>query len=606
MANLPLQNVGKTIQWEYMLQTALNWKITAKAGDGVMLSSSLFAKLCKRHGMQAFNYYEYPSLIKGGLQSGQVYASYEAATCQRRHPDLLLLFHESLLPAAMPELTAESVVILNTQSFDPQKYPDLKAKVVPMNLSKISREQTGSLLATNMVALGVSATLFGMELRTLGEVINDEFAKKKTVLAANLKAVEAACQLTKEMIEQGQLQLLGNFEQKSDEQILLSGNEAVGLGALAAGLQFYAAYPMTPASALLHYLAEQQSHYPLVVKHVEDEIAAINQALGASFTGVRAMTGSSGGGFALMVEALSFAGIAEIPLVILEGTRQGPATGLPTWTSQGDLNFVLGAGHGDFLRVILSPSDVAEHFALTKLAFDLAEKFQLPVFVLSDKQILESQMTMPKPEVAQHNQRQQILADGQLGEVGVEAGSYKRYADTESGVSPRSIPGQAKALQLTNSYEHDQFGFATEDQVIVKQAVEKRARKLAALLPELPPPVYIGDEDPEKIFLAFGSTIGVLKELLRLKPAEQKIGVINLPCLYPFPTAALNALLKGKKAELWTMEGNATGQLAALIQREVGLTALKSLLRYDGRPFYVEDLLPWLAGQPLNQQYVVL
>jgi 2-oxoglutarate ferredoxin oxidoreductase subunit alpha len=586
-----------------MLTQDLNWKITAKAGEGVMLSSSLFAKLCKRHGMSVYNYYEYPSLIKGGVQSGQVAASYGLASCQRKILNVLILYHESFLPAMLPELAEDSLIIVNAQSFDASKYPELKSKVVPMNLTKISREATGTVLSTNMVALGVSAVVFGLNLKVLGEVVAAEFAHKPKIAELNLKAIEMACSAAKTLQDAGQLPLLGKFDIRSDEQILLSGNEAVGLGALAAGLQFYSAYPMTPASGLLHYLAAQQANYPLVVKHTEDEIAAINQALGASFAGVRAMTGSSGGGFALMVEALSFAGVAEIPLVILEATRQGPATGLPTWTSQGDLNFVLGAGHGDFLRVILTPSSVEEHYVLTKRAFELAEKYQIPVFILSDKQMLESQQSMPHPEPAVLNSRQSMIAEGQLGEVQLDE-NYRRYANTDNGISPRSIPGQKNGWQLTNSYEHDTFGFATEDAKQTKAAADKRFRKLPELVAELPEARYYGAEDPEKIFFAFGSTVGVLQGVLAQQPA-QKIALIELPCVFPLPLASISKILAGKSATLWTVEGNVTGQLAELLRREA-VPVKQALLRYDGRPFYVEDILAWLSGQNINEQYKVL
>lgn len=587
-----------------MRQEALNWKITAKAGEGVMLSSSLFAKVCKRHGMAAYNYYEYPSLIKGGVQSGQVYASYRLAGSQHRHLDVLILFHEKFLSEMSAELDANSLVILNAQSFDATKFPDLKAKVVALNMTKISRETTGTVLSTNMVALGVSATVFALDLKILGEVVAQEFASKPKVAELNLKAIEQACAQTKALQDAGQLPVLGPFEKRPDDKVLLSGNEAVGLGAIAAGVQFYAAYPMTPASGLLHYLAAQQANYPLVVKHTEDEIGAINQALGASFAGVRAMTGSSGGGFALMVEAVSFAGVAEIPLVILEATRQGPATGLPTWTSQGDLNFVLGAGHGDFLRVILTPNSVTDHFELTKQAFYLAEKYQLPVFILSDKQMLESQQTMVKPNLAVQNQRFSLVENGKPGDVGLSAETYRRYANTADGISVRSLPGQKEGWQLTNSYEHDPYGFATEDALQTKAAVDKRARKLPALLKELPVPRYYGSEKPEKIFFAFGSTVGVLQETLLAQP-DFPVAVIELPCVYPLPVEAIQKLLADKSAQLWTMEGNSTGQLAHLLRREMLLPIQQSLLRYDGRPFYEEDLLDWFTHQTLSNQYEV-
>lgn len=586
---------------------SLNWKITAKAGEGVMSSSKLFAKACKRQGLAAFNYYEYPSLIKGGLQSGQVYTSLSGATCQHRLLDLLIVFHEKFIQSHLEEIDEHTLIIINANSFDVSKYPALKSKVMAINLTKIARDQGANPLAANVAALGLSARLLNMDLQIMGRVVVEEFARNKEAATQNLAVLKAAFDATDDLIKQGTLQELGKLAATGiDEQLLLTGNEAVGLGALAAGLQFYSAYPMTPSTGVLHYLAAMQKDYPIVVKHAEDEIGAINHALGAAFAGVRAMTGSSGGGFALMVEALSFAGVSEIPLVVFEAMRQGPATGLPTWTSQGDLNFVLGAGHGDFLRVILAPGDVQEHYSLTKLAVELAEKYQLPVLVLSDKFILESNQTMPKIDLLAKNQRFSMLNNGQLGETGLSDGEYLRYQNVEGGVSLRSIPGQSAAFQLTNSYEHDEYGFATEEAMVTKQAVDKRAAKLVALKQDLPKPVYLGAPNPKKIFVSFGSTINVLRDLMRNELVGNEVAVVHLPCVYPFPTEELERLLQDKTAEIFVLEGNATGQLAALIRRESKIDNFHCILRYDGRPFYSEDLLEFLRNGQLTTQYKLI
>ena len=585
---------------------SINWKISAKAGEGIMVAAKLFAKACKRQGLAVFNYYEYPSLIKGGLQSGQVSASLQGASCHHRRLDLLFIFHEKFLLEHLAELSENSLVILNANAFDASKYPDLKAKVFTINLTKIARDQGANPLAANIATLGLSAAILDMDLQIMGKVVVEEFAKNKNAAIQNLTVLKAAYEMTRQLIKQGELKSLGKLINTGlDEQILLSGNEAIGLGALAGGLQFYSAYPMTPATGVLHYLASLQDQYPIVVKHAEDEIGAINHVIGASFAGVRAMTGSSGGGFALMVEALSFAGVAEIPLVVVEATRQGPATGLPTWTSQGDLNFVLGAGHGEFLRVVLTPGDVREHFLLAKLAMELAEKYQIPVLIMSDKYILESLQSMPKMTMDLKNSRLSMVNDGQLGENVLTEGEYLRYKVTEDGISLRSIPGQNNAWQLSNSYEHDEYGFATEDARETKKAVNKRAAKLTALRQDLPKPLYLGAKNPQQIFISFGSTINVLREVL-LDDTAKNTAVIHLPCIYPFPSEELETLLVGKTAETFVVEGNSTGQLATLIRRETQLQNLRSILRYDGRPFYSEDLVNFLKTKQLDQQYKLI
>jgi 2-oxoglutarate/2-oxoacid ferredoxin oxidoreductase subunit alpha len=601
-----------------MEKTALNWKIAGKAGEGVMLAAKIFAKLCQRHGLEVFNYYEYPSLIKGGHQTGQVYASSESAHCQTRHLDLLVLFHQQFLELYLDVLDEESVVFINSKNFDTSQYPQLKSKVIAFPFSQLARQKVGDALAANMMAVGASAKLFAFDLTKLSQLIKEEFADNKKLIVNNLQAIDLACEevehlMTKELAsyKKGKFDL-GIQEEKDD--ILITGNEAVGLGAISAGVQFFSAYPMTPASGLLHYLADQQRNYPLVVKHTEDEIAAINQALGASFAGVRAMTGTSGGGYALMVEATSLAGVAELPLVILEAMRPGPGTGLPTWSSQGDLNFIVHAGHGDFPKIVLTPGTVLEHYQLTRLAFVLAEKYQLPVFILSDKYILESQQSMPRPELINENQRFSLLSKKSGDSVSEKEQKYLRYLDTPSGISPRAIPGVDAELYLSNSYEHDQEGFATEDSMTAKQAMDKRLRKIESLLPELPKPILFGakPQEAKKILISFGSTINVLQELLHLitKEAGELPAVIHLPCVAPFLSKDFNKIydwqaINSQNQEVYTIEGNAGAQLASLIKANSQLKNIKSLLRYDGRPFYAEDLLQWLKTNELDKVYQI-
>jgi 2-oxoglutarate ferredoxin oxidoreductase subunit alpha len=601
-----------------MEETALNWKIAGKAGEGVMLASKIFAKLCQRHGLKVFNYYEYPSLIKGGHQTGQVYAGIESAHCQRRHLDLLVLFHQNFLDSYLDVLDEQSVVLINTKNFDASQYPQLKSKVVPIPFSQLARQKIADILTANIMAVAVSAKFFALDLTKLSQLIKEEFANNKKLIANNLQAIDLASeefeQLMRTELADYKIEKFWSNNQSNEENkdILLTGNEAVGLGAISAGLQFFSAYPMTPASGLLHYLAAQQEHYPLVVKHSEDEIAAINQALGASFAGVRAMTGTSGGGYALMVEATSLAGVAELPLVILEAMRPGPGTGLPTWSSQGDLNFIIHAGHGDFPKVVLTPGTVLEHYELTRLAVHLAEKYQLPVFVLSDKYILESQQSMLQPDLLNKNERLSLLSEDSSTSASDKSEKYLRYLDTASGISPRAIPGLDSAVHLTNSYEHDQEGFATEEAMVAKKAMDKRLRKLETLLPELPKPIILGanPQEAEKILISFGSTINVLQELLRLmKNEDAKLPtVIHLPCVAPFLSKDFNKLYDWQKIndrgqEVYTVEGNATAQLASLIRANSQLKDIKSLLRYDGRPFYAEDLIKWLKEDQLDKAY---
>jgi len=566
-------------------QPSFNWKIAGEAGHGVMLASKLMAKAAKRHGMKSFNYLEYPSLIRGGHQTGQVYADFKNASCQHRELDLIVIYTQEGFKIHEDEMTAETVIIYNSdfgelEAEHTEKWGD---QVVELPLSTWAKETAGTSLAANVVSLGASAYVLGMDLDIFKEMIADEFAARPKLIDKNKAALDKGYKGAEEKTD-----VLMEVNAQEDDMILLNGNEAVGMGAIAAGIQYYSAYPMTPATGLLHFMNEHKHEYPMVVKQVEDEIGAINEAIGASIAGVRAATGSSGGGFALMVEAVSFAGTAEVPLVILEAQRTGPASGVPTWTAQADLQFVLTAGHGDFPRVILTPGTVEEHFELGKKAFYLAEKYQLPVIILSDKYILESHQTMTTPDSVHENERQSMITDAK--ELPSD-GSYLRYKDTENGITKRSIPGQEWGTHLANSYEHDEWGFATEEAEVINQAVEKRARKMEAIMEEIPQPQLLGPESADVTFVGWGSTVNVLMEAINQAP-EGSVNAIHIPCMYPFPAEAF-AKLAEKAKKLVMVEGNANAQAANWIRQQTCIEMDDTLLRYDGRPFYAEDLIEY-------------
>ncbi len=574
-----------------MKNISLNIKITGKAGEGVMIGTKLLARSLQRLGLEIFIYYEYPSLIKGGYQTGQIYAANDVASCQKRFLDILILFDSDSILLHQAEINEHTIVISefanNDSSFN--EYQSIKAKFINCPLQKISLETTGAKISVNAVANGAASYLAGLKIdeADLHQIAAQEFADKtKETQQKAVKAFLAGFNFAKKISI-----VKPRFDKNPQDTILLTGNEAIGLGAIAGGLQYYSAYPMTPASGLMHFLAQQQTNFSLIVKHVEDEIAAVNQAIGAFYAGVKAMTGSAGGGFALMVESLSMVGVAEVPLVILAAQRGAPGSGLPTWTSQADLQFVLRAGHGDFQRIILTPGSVAEHFEAGKQALYLAEKYQVPVIILSDKYILESYQTMPKPAEEYKTKRESLAKNLPTD------GSYLRYKVTDNGISPRSTPGQDNGLAITNSYEHDEFGFATEEIKPVIAQVKKRQRKEAGILAEIPKPVLFGPKKAEYTFVGWGSTVNVFKQLVfnleKKESGQKKVNAIHLPCAWPFPSNEFKNLTN-KASNLVMVEGNSTAQAAQLIRQETGIEITEHILRFDGRPFYVEDLLEWL------------
>ncbi len=567
----------------------INWKVGGRAGEGIDVTGTILGKVCLRHGMNVFSYREYPSLIRGGHNTHQVHASFAPVTCQQEHIDLLIALNEESISRHVSEIDETSVVFCEPEhgNYDIKKYESTGATFYDFPMTNISREETGHFMAENMVALGASVHVLGLDLEILKSVIADQFKEKgEIVVTKNHKAMQRGYDYAKEHFKV----LKPTAEKKENKNVFLTGNQAIAYGALSAGVQFFSGYPMTPTSDVMHTLAAQQKYFPLVVKHVEDEVAAINEAVGASYMGVRSMTASATGGYALMVEGTSLAGVMETPLVIVVGQRPGPATGLPTWTCQSDLQFILRAGHGEIPRVVFTPGTAREHFDYTRQAFYLAEKYQIVVFVLSDKFAVESLMSMPRPDEVYENERYSFAPQNLP-----EDNSYRRFEVTEEGYSPRSIPGQPHGLSITNSYEHDEFGYATEDAAMTKTMNEKRERKMKGVAREIPQPELIGPEKADITYISWGSTRLVMEEVIRqLSSRDSKkkftANLIHIPCAWPFPKETFFKLAANAE-NLVMVEANQTGQMEDLIKQETGLRCHHHIHRYDGRPFYASEVI---------------
>jgi 2-oxoglutarate ferredoxin oxidoreductase subunit alpha len=373
-------------------------------------------------------------------------------------------------------------------------------------------------------------------------------------------------------------------------RLLISGHEAIALGALAAGLQFISGYPMTPWSSVLNAIGQRAEKWGVVVEQAEDEIAAINMALGASYAGVRAMTGSSGGGFALMVEALGLAGGSETPLVILESQRPGPSTGLPTRTEQGDLSFVVAAGQGDFPRAVLAPGVPAQGFALMAKAFNYADRYQLPVLVITDQYFADTNFTHEQGDFPEN------IAMVRAIDTGPASGVYERYALTDSGISPRRLPGFGPVV-VADSDEHTPDGHLTEDLAVRVQMHDKRLRKLMGLAQEMDGITTGGSDDAPLTLACWGSSLGPVAEAVaRLNANSTPTRMVHFSELWPFPAQAVARSLR-RPRKLVMVEMNATGQFNRLLRQETGMMADHLVLKYDGAPFTPEYILRALAGQ---------
>ena len=363
--------------------------------------------------------------------------------------------------------------------------------------------------------------------------------------------------------------------------MLISGNESLSLGAMAAGCKFMAAYPMTPSTGIITYLAGKAREFGLVVEQAEDEIAAINMAIGASFAGVRAMVATSGGGFSLMVEALGLVGMTETPLVIIEAQRPGPSTGLPTRTAQADLEFVLHASQGEFPRAIFAPATAEDAFWSVVKAFNVAEKYQVPVIIMSDQHLADSYLTCKKFDLNKVKIERGIISDAELTKIK----DYRRHRFTPSGISPRAFPSQKGRIVITDSDEHDEDGHLTEDLEMGKKMVQKRLKKIEALATEIEPPQVYPHENAQIILIGWGSTYGALREAVDILIDQgMNVSLMHFQEIWPFPTQFVTSILS-KVKQSFCVENNATGQLAHIIRAETGRKVTGKILKFDGRPF---------------------
>jgi 2-oxoglutarate/2-oxoacid ferredoxin oxidoreductase subunit alpha len=557
-------------------------KIGGEAGQGVDTIGTILSKIFTRAGYFVFSHQDYESRIRGGHNFIQIRLSDRPITASRDPVDILVALDRQSIVTHEKELSGIGMVVYDgtalKEKFDRPAFLD-----VPFTETAI--KQGGSKIMSNTVATGAVLGMLGMDLTIAREVIKEELKRKdEQVIKANLDAVGAGHELAAREC----LRCSFTLAPVGQKKLLITGNEAIGLGAVLSGCKFYSAYPMTPSTGIFSFVAGKALECGIVVEQAEDEIAAINMALGASFGGVRSMTASSGGGFSLMVEGLSLAGMTETPIVIGLAQRPGPATGLPTRTEQGELLFALYAGHGEFPRVIFAPGTPEQAVHLTNKAFDLAEKYQVPAFVLTDQYLADSSWSYEGLALEKIRNTDYRLR----GEAFRSLPAYKRHALTTNGISPLGIPGDGPHLVVTDSDEHDEEGHIIEDAETRCAMVQKRLlKKLPLIKAEIEPPSLYGSDKPEVILVGWGSTYGVMKEALE-RLAARNLAMLHFSELYPFPgTQKFDylALLKGAKLTI-CIENNAMGKFASLMRSETGYAFDAHILKYDGRPFTVESL----------------
>lgn len=546
--------------------TEVSVVISGAAGQGIQAVEHLLSNVVKDSDLYVFATKEYMSRVRGGNNSTTLRISCKPVYANIDRIDLLLVLNENAIERHRWRMTTSTIVL------GEEKFVKDETNHVVVEFSKIA-ESFGNRIYANSVATGVLAGIMELNIDALKKNIEQYFAKKgNEVINANVSAALKGYELGRKLGLKLELKKCEEVRKKN----LLNGSMAVALGAVAGGCNFVSSYPMSPSTAVFTELAKMSKTHGILVEQAEDEIAAANMVIAAWYAGARGLVTTSGGGFALMCEAISLAGMIETPIVVHLGQRPGPATGLPTRTEQADLNLVLYAGHGEFPRVIYAPGSIEEAYELTAKAFNVADKFQIPVFVLTDQYLLDSYYLvddLPKMDIERHI----VKTDA----------NYRRYTVTEDGISPRGIPGYGEGLVRVDSDEHDEFGHITESSSVRKTMVEKRLRKMNKIIQEALPPKLSGPKDYEVLIVSWGSTYLIVEEALQ-SFLNHKIAHLHFSQVYPIHPSAKEYLEKAKRVIF--IEQNATGQFANLVQQTFLIDTSERILKYDGYAYSVEQI----------------
>lgn len=562
------------------LQNEIIIVIAGEAGQGIDSVTHLIAQSIKNIGLNVFYSKEYMSRIKGGCNSSTIRISSKKISAYKESANFVFALSSNAIEHLISK-SFENVIGANTIILYEHDIPELLNKFnnkVNIQFSSISNEFGGKIYENTIVS-GIIIGILDGDLAVLKGNLSQIFSDKDPpIIEKNLQAAEKGYEIGKIFLgEQGV-----SVELKKDallkDELLISGNDAAAIGCIAGGADFISTYPMSPATGILTFLAQHSNNFNIIVEQAEDEIAAINMGLGAWYAGARGMVATSGGGFSLMAEAVSLSGMTETPIVIYLGQRPGPATGLPTRTEQGDLNLALYAGHGEFPRIILAPGNTEDCFNLTQKAFNIADKYQVPVFVLTDQYLVDSCYNI-KPFKFEKNKIEEYIEKTSIG--------YKRYQLTENGISPRGIAGYGDSLVIVDSDEHDEEGHITEDLELRTKMVNKRMKKIELIRDEAIMPELYGEANPTNLIVSWGSTKNIIEEALR-NINDSDLAFLHFKQVYPLNQKVLEHFKNAKK--IICIENNYAGQFANLLKLELNISVDRKILKYNGLPFSVEEL----------------
>ena len=579
--------------------------IGGAAGDGLDKSGDSLAKTASRLGLYLYAYNSYQSVIRGGHIWLRVRMGEQKLNSHGDHLNALIALNQDTIERHAPEVSPGGAVLFNSDKLhcDAQLLAD-HVLPVPIPVGELARP-LGKLLPVmqNTVALGSLLFLTGLEFETLAEVLDDTFQHKgAAVVELNVKLARVGYDYARERFVP--LGYTWNFSRL--RRPFITGNEALALGAATAGCKFYSAYPMTPASSILHWMAAHADRCGILVKQCEDELAVVNMAVGAGYAGVRAMCATSGGGFALMTEGIGMAGMIEAPVVIVEVQRGGPSTGIPTKTEQADLNQVFGASQGDYPRVIIAPTNTTDCFDTAVEAFNLAEKYQLPVIIISDLLLSEHPETI-EPDAMRSDvpiDRGALVTDWPA-----ENGKYKRFAlNVPEGVAPRALPGTDNTVHVAGTDDHDEEGILISDEFtnapLRRKVMERRMKKMEAVARDLPTPKLEGPADADIVLITWGSSEGVVRDAIPLlAEAGIRASHLSIKYIHPFHSREVLEILQPARCAV-VVEASFTGQFARHLRAETGYGVRDVVRRYDGEPFeplfVAREVQRILAGKPLD------
>ncbi|MCF7935251.1 MAG: 2-oxoacid:acceptor oxidoreductase subunit alpha [Synergistales bacterium] len=547
------------------------------AGQGVQTVEQLLVKLVKGAGYHVFANREYMSRVRGGNNSTEIRVSSQPVRALVDRIDVLIPMSGGIRDNIRARLDDETVIVGDREALG-EEFAELPGTFLHIPLASLAREAGGRVFA-NVIAAGVMAGLFEAPEEIMERYFRKRFGhKSRETVDRNMQAARMGIERGKELASEGTLAFALQPDPSVEERVVFDGAHAVSLGAVSGGCDFCCGYPMSPATGVLTFMAQNAHTFGVAMEQVEDEIAAINMALGASFAGARPVVTTSGGGVSLMCEGISLSGVAELPVVVHLAQRPGPATGMATRTEQGDLELAVYGGHGEFPRLVYAPGSLEEAVRLTHRALNMADRYQTPVFVLTDQYFINSYYDLDVPECGSWEVERHI----------VEAGpSYRRYEMAEDGVSPRSVPGYGEGIVGVDSHEHDEEGHVWEDFELRTRMNAKRLKKMEGIRSETVPPTLVGPKDYTRLVLCWGSTLHIVEEALRQLQLPDT-ALLHLSQVYPLPAETEGYLQQAE--HVVAVEGNATGQLCNLLRQETGFLVEDRVLTWKGLQFSVEEV----------------